>query len=119
VTVRNVYTAEDQQMPITELLSKYSAGRDYGHPEGLCHPVLCSNMYLICHRTDTERWYGKDLPFPPEWYEQLEILPSDVLPLGVGDSFAHMDRKVMTFRRVVLLSVDLPDPDTFIGLPRS
>ncbi|KAF9517817.1 hypothetical protein BS47DRAFT_445868 [Hydnum rufescens UP504] len=43
--VRNVYSREDQRMPIAELLSKYSAGKEYAHPE------------------DSERWYGKDLPF--------------------------------------------------------
>jgi hypothetical protein len=68
-------------------------------------------MYLTCGRTDTERWYGKDLPFPPEWDEQLESLPSDVLPLGAGDSFAYMDRKVMTSKDVELLSVDVPEPN--------
>jgi hypothetical protein len=48
------------------------------------------------HGIDSERWYGKDLPFPSEWDDQLKILPSQVLPLGEGDTFAYMDRKVTT-----------------------
>ncbi|KAF9509376.1 hypothetical protein BS47DRAFT_1301562 [Hydnum rufescens UP504] len=77
--VCNVYSMEDKRMPIAELLSKYSAGKEYARPEGLI---------------DSERWYGKHLPFPPEWDEQLRILPSEVLPLGVGDTFPYTDRKV-------------------------
>lgn len=50
---------------------------------------------LIYDEIDTERWYGKDLPFPPEWDDQIKILPSNVLPLGAGDSFAHMDSEVI------------------------
>lgn len=56
-------------------------------------PLPCKmDLYLLI--IESVRLYGKDLPCPKEWEEQLAILPPELLSCGPRDSFGFLNPEV-------------------------
>ncbi|KDQ17966.1 hypothetical protein BOTBODRAFT_545322 [Botryobasidium botryosum FD-172 SS1] len=76
ITARNVRARVDYEMTLPDLVEK------------------CCQTSMFASPNERERFYGKDLPCPPEWNQALDMLPSGLRPLGSNDLFANLDSKV-------------------------
>ena len=92
--VWDVYAQEDKTMAISELLDVYRKSNEYAQEFGMHHFTSSGKLRIKTIELENERLYGKDIKFPPEWYEQINALPSECLPFRDGDAFAFMSAEV-------------------------